>query len=160
MSVNAYGTGGVASVNSVGMPVNPAPLSDQIDSVRIGASATQTGCVTSYRTVNSTFTTNPTLIKAAPAVLYGYECYNVSATTVFYYRLYNSATTVTTASACDHIIVLPPISTATAMQVTKMWYPQGIAFPAGIATRLTGSYGEADNTSVQTLLATVQLFYK
>jgi hypothetical protein len=99
-----------------------------------GATATATGASTPCN-VLSTASTNSISCKGSSGNLYGYELYNTT-TTVYYLRLYNTASPPTCSSATGFIrsIPIPPAGTAgqvggaVSNQVVPVAYATGIGY--------------------------------
>jgi hypothetical protein len=110
--------------------------------------------------VASAATTNATSCKASAGNFYGYEIYN-STTTVYYLRLYNTASAPTCSSATGFIrsIPIPPAGSAGQVNgaISNQQFPTN--YSTGIGFCITGGSSSTDNTSAATGLF-VTLRYK
>lgn len=107
--------------------------------------------------LQSAATTNATNCKASAGTLYGYEIVNTTAT-IYYLRLYNSASAPTCSSATGFIRSIPiPASSAGAGVERDM--SVGESYGTGLGFCLTGGGSSTDNTSAATGLY-ISLLYK
>lgn len=110
-----------------------------------------TGGATQYG-LQSAATTNSTSVKASAGVLYGLNPLNTT-TTLYYLRMYDSATAPTCSSATNFIRTwpVPPAAAAGGAGGVAVKLPEaGVQFSNGIAFCLTGGPTSTDNTSAAT----------
>lgn len=162
MSPFAYGDGGVASVNSLGVPVTlGTALAVGSDEVATGASAAQTGAVSIARIASSASSTYPTLIKATAGRLYGYEVLNLSTVSAQYVKLHDSNVTPTAATAVMYSIGVPcGQSNLSLIAPARMWFDQGLSFSSGLGFRMTRGGADTNDQSVGTAEIFAHIFYK
>lgn len=156
-----YGNGDVASVTSLGLPVNlTVGLNVSADEVATGASASVTGGCSVAIVVSSASSTYPTLIKNAPGRVYGYELINLSTLSAQYVKLHDSNVTPTSTTALNAIVTLPTGSSLSQLAPRFAWFDQGISFTSGIGFRMTRNAGATNDQSVGTGEMVAHIFYK
>jgi hypothetical protein len=95
--------------------------------------------------VASAASTNSTNVKASAGNVYGITLINTTAT-LYYLRLYNTASAPTCSSATGYVTTIPvPASTSGAGVTVSL--PVGISFSTGISYCLTGGPTSTDNTN-------------
>lgn len=100
-------------------------------------------------------TTNATLVKNAPGVIYGYEIGNNSATADAYVKLYDSATIPTAGAGTPVRVIYVP--KASRVNLTGS---DGILFINGIGMTITGALADADTTATAATQVVVSLEYR
>ena len=156
-----YGNGDVASVTSLGLPVNlTVGVNVSADEVATGASGSVTGGCSIFLVVSSASSTYPSLIKNAPGRVYGFELMNYSALSAQYVKLHDSNVTPTVATACTYIVTLPVGSSTSLLAPQRMWFDQGLSFTSGIGFRMTRNAAASNDQSVGTGELVAHIFYK
>lgn len=116
------------------------------DAVAVGAvTATTNSLVTCYAT--SAASNNSTNCKGSAGNLYAISAINTTST-IYYLRLYNTASAPTCSSATGFVETIPVLVNTTPGNVRSLSVPQG--FSTGISFCLTAGGGSTDNTNAAT----------
>lgn len=143
------------TLKDVALSTAPSPV--KIDQTTPGTTngvspvAAATGGATAYG-LQSAASTNSTNVKNAAGVLYGMNLINTT-TTIYYLRMYDSASAPTCSSATNFSRtwpVPPGVSSGQAGGVAAKLPEMGVQFSAGISFCLTGGPTSTDNTSAAT----------
>lgn len=97
----------------------------------------------------SAATTNATVVKNVPALLWNIVAINTT-TTLYYLKFYNKATTPTCNSDAVVMTIPVPFGASNAGGGAVIPLPVAMAFTAGIGFCLTGGLADNDNTAAAT----------
>ena len=100
-------------------------------------------------------TTNATIVKATPGVVYAIDAVNINAT-VRYLKLYNKATTPAETDTPVMRIALQGGATGPRSPIT---FPGGLQFSAGISYRLVTGMADNDTTAPSASESLVNVVY-
>lgn len=128
----------------------PVAIASDQAMIPIGANAAATGAAVECAIVSAA-STNSTNCKASAGNFYGVDLVNTT-TTIYYLRLYNTASAPTCSSATGFIrsIPIPPASAAGGAGGIVRLLPIPINYGTGISYCLTGGSSSTDNTSAAT----------
>jgi len=107
-----------------------------------------------YHLDSSAATTNAAIVKATPGMLYGISTINIQAA-VIYIPLYN----ITTLPVPGTTAVFFRFAVGSSGILGPLWFPQGIAFSAGIGVSINAGFA-TPTTAVTVANQIVTLFYK
>jgi len=140
--LNANGQATMANSAPVVIASNQSALTVNLAATTIG------GCTPGV--FRSAATTNSTNIKASAGTLCSLTISNIAASTVYYLRLYDSASAPTCSSGTGEVGAFAATAGATAPLAAPSLGQFGLKFANGIAWCLTGGNASTDNTAAAT----------
>ncbi len=145
-------------VSLASLPSIPAGSALIGETIPVATAATTDTTATCY--LSSAASTNSTNCKSSAGNVYQYALTNTN-TTVYYLRMYNTASAPTCSSATGYVasIPVPPGVAAGAVGGIVIPVSSGQAFSTGISFCLTGGSGSTDNTNAATGVF-VMILYK